>query len=213
MIIHVGMPRAASTAIEQFMAMQLKIAHADINELVWHKKRIDGAQYVRAESIIDGVRVINEQEWQHWLYQPGAWSKVNRISAFIDLEGNAKAVKDNYPDARILIVYRDADDFMRSVYRYAVHQLPWGKRSFAHYLATPSGLTHQLIGDGRKALEVFGEVFGWGQVCGLPYGMLVKDQNIFMAKLCRFCDVRPGPLPKINRSYGGLTLMAKRIFP
>lgn len=209
MIIHIGLPRAASTAIEQFIAGQRKVAHADLHDLL---SGVDPqASYVRAESVIDGVRRIDidPSSWGYFLYKPGAWGMV-RKHVLVDLNGHARMIRDKYPHARILLISRDYDDWIRSVYHYCAHQLPWGQRSFAHYLSTPSGLTHSMI-NFPHAQEIFYRHFGWDNVLSMRYEQLKTHTEEFMQRLCKFCDVESGTLPKANANRWPLWL--KRAVP
>lgn len=193
MIIHIGLPRAASTSIKTFMTQRLRVADAGLHEL---RAGVD-ADYVRAESVADSVYFTGDpQLWRKCLYCPGGWEAVCR-DLLISPHRCAEMLKQRYPDAKILLVTRNKDDWLQSVYRYCLGRLPPGKRAFADWLRTPSGITHMRI-DQHELARAYGSRF---ETLVLKYEFLLADPREFMRSIARLAGVKPGRLPHRNRGY------------
>jgi hypothetical protein len=203
MVILIGLPRCATTSIEMFMRQQgMRVAHSELSELL--SGDLD-ADFVRAESVADSIQFkCPREKWHRLMYVPGAWDQI-KDDLVIDPFANAKALKACYPDAKILLITREHADWMKSVYRYSVGQLPWFSRSYVEYLLTPSGMTHYMI-DSIK-LQAAYSCF---ELMVLPFEDLLCEPEQFMHMLCSFAGAKEGTLPKVNQSFNATV---RRVFP
>lgn len=203
MIILIGMPRCGTTAIEQFMSRQMSVVQSELGELL-----LGGtikADFVRAESIADSIRFkCPREKWHRLMYVPGSWDQIKN-DLVIDPFANAAALKKRYPNAKIILITRERKDWLNSVYRYCVGQMPMFKRSFADYLKTPSGITHAMI-DPIRLQAAYSDF----DMTVLPYEDLVCEPEYFMHLLCSFTGAKEGVLPKTNQSFSA---GIRRAFP
>jgi hypothetical protein len=191
-VILIGYPRCATTSIEQLMRDQgLRVAHASLLDL---KAGID-ADFIRAESVVDCVRISDEPEWQRNLYTPGVWPSGSTID---DPDAIATDIGECYPNAKVLIVTRDLEDWLKSVHRYCMRELPLFRRSFHDYMETPSGRSHWLAGKSQGAIiRAYQKRF---ETLVLSYEVLRQSPLAFASQLCAFCGVTLGTVPQSNAS-------------
>lgn len=191
MIIHIGLPRAASTSIAQFHAAQgFKVINAGVWDI--REQELD-ADYIKGESIADSVIQDDPKVWAKYLYKPLAWPKTRAI---INPMACARIIKTRYPGAKILITTRNYHSWINSVYRYCARELPIYRRFYRAWLMTPSGISHSMI-DQFTLTTIYQTLF---QTCILPFEDLYGNQEEFMHVLCSFTGAKPGRLPKVNGS-------------
>ena len=172
-VLHIGYPKAASTFVGRFLEnhpdvttdhnhladLLLPHSKADI-PAVTEKPCLDKVHVSREESIAESVCVIGELvNWQRYLYVPDAWDRV-RNDVIVDAAETASRLQKTHPHAKILVMIREQADWLQSVYKFVMSQLPATQRSFADYCATPSGIVHLNAGQFDKTILAYIDIFG-----------------------------------------------------
>jgi hypothetical protein len=208
-VIHIGYPKAASTFIEQFLKNHPAVTtdHNCVTELlltpsrsqsftVAEKPSSNKIHYSRDESITESVCLVGElKNWRKYLYIPGAWDRV-RNDIIVDPAEAASRLHKVHPQAKILILIREQADWLQSVYKYVMSQLPWNSRSFADYCTTPSGIVHLGAGHFDRIISVYVDTFGSNRVRVLHFEDIVRAPRRFTGELCSFLGVSERPLPQ-----------------
>ena len=106
------------------------------------------------------VCVVGEwKNWHRYLYVPGGWDSVKN-DVVIDPAEAASSPSQSASDAKVLIVIREQTDWLQSVYKFVMSQLPWNRRSFTDYCTTPSGIVLLQAGHFDQTIRAYVDVFG-----------------------------------------------------
>ena len=226
-VIHIGYPKAASTFIEQFLKNHPEVTtdHNRVTDLLLsslttcrfvlaEKPASTKIHYSRDESIAESVCSVGESmAWRkHW-YVPNAWDRVKN-EIIVDPAQAALRLHKVHPQAKVLILIREQADWLQSVYKYAISQLPWNRRSFGDYCTTPSGIVHLGAGHFDRTISAYLETFGSERICVLRFEDIYNKPKRFAAELCGFIGISERPLPKRreNETHAQIARI-QRFFP
>ena len=145
----------------------------------------------------------------------------NPLTGGYDGEINLSRIHCALPEARILIIIREQEDMMRSLYKLLIN--------FGYPYPVGLVLENQLAGNMptfnleylcyHHIIGAYQKVFGADSVLVLPYEALQAEPSVFLEQVRLFCDVdaRAKPLKvnlekreNINRSLASIEL--KRIY-
>jgi hypothetical protein len=224
-VLHIGYPKAASTFIARFLENQpevtfdqhrlgeLLVSRSDPPTVV-AKPSPDKIHVSRDESVAESVCWINGQEsWQRYLYVPGAWDRV-KDDLLVDPGETALRLHKVHPRAKVLMLIREQADWLQSVYKYAMSQLPWSRRSFADYCTTPSGVVVLQAGHFDRTIQAYIDVFGAQRIRVLRFEDIVVAPKKFAAELCAFIGISERPIPQRRENETNVQLSRiQRLFP
>jgi hypothetical protein len=204
-VLHIGYPKAASTFIVKFLEKhsEITIDHYRLTALLrstntfalTEKPCPNKIHVSKDENIAEAVCVVGEaSKWQRYLYVPDGWDSVKNDVVIDPCEAACRLHKV-HPDAKVLIVIREQVDWLQSVYKYVISQLPWNRRSFAHYCTTPSAIALLQAGHFDQTIRAYAELFGIDRVGVLRFEDIVRAPKRFAAQLCSFLGVSERPLP------------------
>jgi hypothetical protein len=224
-VLHIGYPKAASTFTVRFLEKhpEISIDHFQLSNLL----RSSGTRFSltekpwsnkihisKDENIAEAVCSVGQwQNWKRYLYVPGAWDYVKN-DVVIDPEEAASRVHRVHPDAKVLIVIREQADWLQSVYKFVISQLPRNRRSFAEYCSTPSAIALLHAGHFDRTIGAYIDLFGSDRVGVLRFEDIVSAPKRFAAKLCSFIGVSERPLPeqRENETHAQIARI-QRFFP
>jgi hypothetical protein len=224
-ILYIGYPKAASTflvryleahpevTVDQFNLSSLLRPTGD-NFAVVEKPCRDKVHVSKDESIAQSVCVLGDlKTWQQYLYIPDAWDRVKDDIVVDPVEAAARLYKA-HPRAKVILLIREQADWLQSVYKYVISQLPWNKRSFADYCTTPSGIVHLESGHFDRTIRAYIDVFGGDRVRVLRFEDIVGAPKQFTAELCAFVGISERPIPqkRENESHAQIVRIL-RFFP
>jgi len=207
-VIHIGYPKAASTFIEQFLSRHPAVTtdHNCVTDLLFttpssqtssvaEKPCSDKIHYSRDESIVESVCLVGElANWRKYRYVPNAWDRVKN-DIIVDPAEAASRLHKVHSQAKILILIREQADWLQSVYKYVISQLPWNCRTFIDYCTTPSGIVHLNAGHFDRTITAYIDLFGSKRVRVLRFEDIAAAPNRFASELCSFVEISERPLP------------------
>jgi hypothetical protein len=224
-VLHIGYPKAASTflvrylenhpdvTVDQFKLSDLLQVH-DRRIAVSEKPCSDKVHVSKDENVAESICVVGEwKNWHRYLYVPGRWDSVKN-DVVIDPAEAARRLQKVHHDAKILIVIREQTDWLQSVYKFVMSQLPWNRRSFSDYCTTPSGIVLLQAGHFDQTIRAYVDVFGAPRVRVLRFEEIARSPKRFAAELCNFLGVSELPLPRRreNESHAQVARI-QRFFP
>jgi hypothetical protein len=224
-VLHIGYPKAASTflvrylenhpnvTVDQFKLSDLLQAQ-DGRIAVSEKPCPDKVHVSKDENVAESICVVGEwKNWHRYLYVPGAWDIV-KDDVVIDPEKAASRLHKVHPEAKVLIVIREQTDWMQSVYKFVMSQLPWNRRSFSDYCMTPSGIVLLQAGHFDQTIRAYIDVFGSSRIGVLRFEEIARAPKQFVAELCNFIGVSERPLPqrRENQTHAQIARI-QRFFP
>jgi hypothetical protein len=222
-VLHIGYPKAASTFIVRFLENhpEITVDQFKLSDLLHpgdialgEKPCADKVHVSKDENVAESVCVIGEaKNWHKYLYAPGAWDRVKN-DVVVDPGETASRLHKMHQDAKILIVIREQADWLQSVYKFVISQLPWNYRSFAGYCTTPSGIVLLQAGHFDQTIGAYVDFFGSNRVRVLRFEDIVRAPKRFTAELCGFIGVSERPIPQ-RRENETHTQIARiqRFFP
>jgi Sulfotransferase family len=224
-VLHIGYPKAASTFLVRFLEShpQITVDQFQLSDLlqpitgtlaVREKPYPDKIHVSKDENVAESVCVVGElKNWQRYLYEPGAWDRVKN-DVVVDPAEVALRLHKVHPDAKVLIVIREQTDWMQSVYKFVMSQLPWNHRSFADYCTTPSGIILLQAGHFDQTIRAYIDVFGSNRVHVLRFEDMVGAPRRFTAELFGFLGVSDRPIPQRpeNETHAQIARI-QRFFP
>lgn len=224
-ILHIGYPKAASTFVFRFLEKhpQVTVDEFQLSQLlkstagtitISEKPSLEKIHVSKDENVAESVCVIGElKNWQRYVYVPGAWDLVKK-DIVIDPGEAASRLHRVHPDAKVLLVIREQPDWMQSVYKFVMSQLPWNRRSFVDYCTTPSGVVLLQAGHFDQTIRAYIDVFGSDRVGVLRFEDIVAAPKRFTAELCNFIGVADQPLPRRreNETHAQIARI-QRFFP
>lgn len=226
-VLYIGYPKAASVFVGRFLenhpevtldhhhlgALLLPNATADASALT-EKPFPDKIHVSREEGFAESLCVIGElKNWQRYRHVPGAWDRVKN-DIVVDPGETASRLHKAHPRAKVLLVIREQADWLNSVYKYSITQLPATQRSFADYCATPYGAVLLQAGHFDQTIRAYIDVFGSHCVRVLRYEDIINAPKRFAAELCAFIGITERPLPqrRENESHAQIARILK-LFP
>jgi hypothetical protein len=224
-VLHIGYPKAASTFIVRYLedhpdvtVDQFKLSdllqRANGRIAVSAKPRSDKVHVSKDENVAESVCVVGEwKNWHRYLYVPGGWDNV-KDDVIIDPEKAASRLHKVHSEAKVLIVIREQADWMQSVYKFVMSQLPWNRRSFSDYCTTPSGIVLLQAGHFDQTIRAYIDVFGSSRVGVLRFEEIARAPKRFAAELCNFIGISERPLPqrRENETHAQIARI-QRFFP
>jgi hypothetical protein len=224
-VLHIGYPKAASTFLVGFLQNhpQITVDQFQLSDLlqptagplaIRQKPQADKVHVSKDENIAESVCVVGDlKNWQRYLYEPGAWDRV-RNDVIVDPAEAALRLHNVHSQAKVLIVIREQTDWMQSVYKFVMSQLPWNRRSFADYCTTPSGIVLLQAGHFDQTIRAYADVFGSSRIGVLRFEEIARAPRRFAAELCNFIGVSERPLPqrRENETHAQIARI-QRFFP
>jgi hypothetical protein len=206
-VLHIGYPKAASTFIVRFLENhpEVTVDQFKLSELlrpvagglaISNKPCADKIHVSKDENVAESVCVTGDvKNWKKYLYVPGAWDRVKH-DVVIDPSEAASRLHKVHSHAKIVLVIREQSDWLQSVYKFVMSQLPWNRRSFADYCSTPSGIVLLQAGHFDQTIRAYVDLFGSNRVRVLRYEDILNHPKRFTAELCKFVGVSERPLPQ-----------------
>jgi hypothetical protein len=226
-VLYIGYPKAASVFIGKFLENhpEVTIDHNQIALLLVPHSSADlsfnagnpchGKIHVsRDEGFAESLCVTGSVEnWRRYRYIPGAWDRV-KFDILVDPGEASSRLHRAHPDAKVLMVIREQTDWLNSIYKYSINELPAAQRSFADYCTTPYGSVLLQAGYFDRTIRAYLDTFGSTQVCVLRYEDIVEAPERFVAQLCAFIGISVRPLPqrRENESHAQIAKLL-RLFP
>jgi hypothetical protein len=224
-VLLIGYPKAATTFVTRYLQghpdatvdehrlAALLFPEGGVTEVV-AKPVADKVHVSRDENVAESVCWVKWRDnWERYLYVPGAWDRV-RDDLVLDPREAAVRIRRVHSRAKVLLIIREQADWLQSVYKYVMSQLPWNRRSFADYCETPSGIAQLEAGKYDRTIEAYVEVFGSSSVKVLRFEDIRKAPDRFAAELCEFIGIalRPMPQHRENETNAQLARL-QRAFP
>jgi hypothetical protein len=224
-VLHIGYPKAASTFIVRFLENhpEVTVDQFSLSELlkpvtgvvpVTNKPTPDKVHVSKDENVAESICVIGDVKyWKKHLYAPDSWDRV-KDDVRIDPGEAASRLHKVHPNAKVLIVVREQADWLQSVYKFVMSQLPWNRRSFSDYCTTPSGIVLLQAGHFDQTIQAYIDVFGSRRVGVLRFEEIARAPKRFAAELCKFIGVSERPLPqrRENETHAQIARF-QRFFP
>ena len=224
-VLHIGYPKAASTFLVRFLEshpqitvdqFQLSILlKPNVGTLALREKpRSNKIHVSKDENIAESICVIGEvKKWGKYLYVPNAWDDV-KSDVIVDSYEAARRLHRVHTGAKVLIVIREQTDWLQSVYKFVMSQLPWNRRTFADYCTTPSGVVLLQAGHFDQTIRAYVDLFGSDRVGVLRFEEIAGAPKQFAAKLFNFIGVSERPLPqrRENETHAQIARI-QRFFP
>jgi hypothetical protein len=205
-VLHIGYPKAASTFLVGFLQShpQITVDQFQLSDLlqptagalaIRQKPHADKIHVSKDENVAESVCVVGDlKNWQRYLYEPGAWDRVKN-DVVVDPAEAALRLNKVHPDAKVLIVIREQTDWMQSVYKFVISQLPWNRRSFTDYCTTPSGIVLLQAGHFDQTIRAYIDIFRSSRVRVLRFEDIIGAPKRFTAELFAFIGVSERPIP------------------
>jgi hypothetical protein len=206
-VLYIGYPKAASTFIVRFLENHpgVTVDQFKLSELlrpvasgvaISNKPYAEKIHVSKDENVAESICVIgNVKNWKKYLYVPGAWDRVKN-DVVIDPGEAASRIHKVHPDAKVVLVIREQSDWLQSVYKFVISQLPRNRRSFADYCSTPSGIVLLQAGHFDQTIRAYIDIFGSNRVRVLRFEDIAGAPRRFTAELCKFLGVSEQPLPQ-----------------
>jgi hypothetical protein len=127
----------------------------------------------------------------------------------------AERLKAAFPDGRILIVFREQQSLIRSM--YSQHITDGGVDSLSHFLHTPEpGLGRKpsftlAMYEFDRLIALYQRLFGKDRVLALPVELLARDRQDFADRIARFCGQRSVEVPEIERANERRPLLMQQL--
>lgn len=185
-LIHIGFPKAGSTFLHEYFLASEVALYSDDDLLSYRKS---GILHVKSLEEDDRVRVISDEQLVVWAGGT-AKSGLEEYNIHYEIRKHqqrvAEDLKENLPDARVLIVVRSPVTLLVSLYSQYL--------SNAGYL----GFKQFLNGSGEKIFKLFDygfviplyqKLFGVGNVLVLPYELLASDSTQFLKLMESFAEL------------------------
>lgn len=174
--IHVGYPKCASTFLQKNVFPFLKDVHF-IHKYMKNLYGVDHPHFVSMCRLLPGKNLISSE------ILTGGFSIHD---FYCDGKEMLERLKRLYPDAGIIIIYRNRDDWLQSMYQQFMAN-PFQNRHCRNYDAWyVSHLKHELLdveGYIKKAQELF------SRVLVIPFEQFREDNDWGVDEICRFMDV------------------------
>lgn len=225
-VLYIGYPKAASVFLGKFLENHPEVT-TDNNRIVpvllhsatgsfpvVEKPCHNKVHVSRDEGFAESLCVTGDLSiWHRHKYVPGAWDRV-KSDILVDPEEAASRLHRTHPQAKVLMVIREQTDWLNSIYKYSINELPAGQRSFTDYCATPYGAVLLQAGHFDRTISTYLDIFGANRVCVLHYEDIVKAPARFTARLCAFIGISERPLParRENESHAQIARIL-RLFP
>lgn len=224
-VLYIGYPKAASVFVGKFLQDHpdvttdhnriAPVLRLDWSDCVLAGKPIPSKVHVcRDESVAESICIVgNLRIWQRYKYVRDAWDEI-KSAICIDPAEAARRLHKVHPQAKVLMVIREQANWLNSVYKYSINQLPAGQRSFADYCATPYGKVMLDAGNYDRTISAYVDAFGGDRVCVLKYEDIVNASEFFATRLCSFIGISQRPLPaqRENESHAQVARLL-RWFP
>jgi len=224
-VLHIGYPKAASTFLVSFLQNhpEITVDQFQLSDLLQPSSRAlaiqqkpcaDKVHVSKDENVAESVCVVGDlNNWQRNLYVPGAWDRVKE-DVIVDPGEAASRLHKVHSQAKVLIVIREQTDWMQSVYKFVISQLPWNRRSFTDYCTTPSGIVLLQAGHFDQTIRAYIDVFGSNRVRVLRFEDIFGAPKRFTAGLFGFLGVsdRPVPQRRENETHAQIARI-QRFFP
>lgn len=223
-VLHIGYPKAASTFLVKLLAKHpgITVDQFQLSDLLRSNTKVtltekpcaNKVHISKDENIAEGVCVTGQlANWQRYLYVPGGWDLVKK-DVVIDPREAASRIHKVHSDAKVLIVIREQADWLQSVYKFVISQLPWNRRSFADYCTTPSAIALLQSGHFDQTISAYVDLFGSDRVAVLHFEDIAMAPSRFAAQLFNFVGVPEQELPheRENESHAQIARIL-RFFP
>jgi len=212
-ILYIGYSRAGSTYLAGYLN-----AHPDVAVERWNlanfseptKLKSSDKVHVCIDENITSSVASGRRTFLDNLYTLGAWEEI-KDQVVISAPITAARLSRLYPHSKILIVIREPVDWLQSVYKYCMAELPALRRSFADFCSTPQGVAHLHAATQDRLIAAYRAEFGAPNVCVLRYEDIGPA---FAETLCSFIGVPYRPLPwKVANPTNTTMAQLQRLFP
>ena len=115
----------------------------------------------------------------------------------------AQRLYEIFPNAKVLFIFREQGSLIHSL--YGEHLRNGGRETLREFIGTgfePDGFTSLIrlsFFEFERLLQLYQDIFGEANTLALPLEMLSKQPNMFVKKICDFCNVPQGHLPTSRR--------------
>lgn len=201
-VIHIGAMRTASTYLQQIFAR-----HDEIHQIlksryfsydpyyeqgkVFLKEHLEGHDKL----IIDSDENYSLGRFKDKLitYTDPDYSFKNELYHIShDIDQMAARIKETYPDGKILLVIRNQEQWINSVYKHDIQHFGLDK-DFQDFLKDPLGKGYIQAGDFNTLHRLYAEHFGQGQVKTLLFEDIRKNPSRFFDEISEFLGVKIEP--------------------
>jgi hypothetical protein len=224
-VLYIGYPKAASTFVGRFLEShpEVTVDQYNLSDLLHsitegpalrEKPCLDKIHVSKDENIAESVCKIGKvNSWQRYVYVPGAWDRV-KDDIIVDPGEAASRMHKVHPGAKVLLLIREQADWLQSVYKYVMSQLPRNQRSFVDYCTTPSGIVLLQAGHFDRTIAAYIDVFGSERVRVLRFEQIADAPKRFTAELCAFIGISQRSIPqkRENESHAQIARI-QRFFP
>lgn len=226
-VLYIGYPKAASVFVGKYLEnhSEVTIDRGRTSPLLLPPSAADSSS-IHGESHQNKIHVSRDEglaeslcvtgdlsKWHRYKYVPGAWDIV-KDDILVDPEEAASRLHRAHSHAKVLMVIREQTDWLNSIYKYSINELPAAQRSFTDYCATPYGAVFLQAGHFDRTIRTYVDIFGSNRVCVLRYEDIVSAPARFAARLCAFMGIAERPLParRENESHAQIARLL-RLFP
>ncbi len=200
-VVHIGLYRAASTFLRGYFSQHPDIHWARTGSYFllpeWDRQEPYPALQEAAgaakcfvdmfEALAVGQIFGPEVEWEKIAYRPGA--SLADISVRIDPEAVAQRIKATLPEAKILFVLRNQEDWLRSAYLHHLDRMPPRTRRFVDFMETPQGKSVALAGAFDRTIGAYQGLFGKDRLHVLLVEQLRAEAEASLRGLCAYFGV------------------------
>jgi len=141
-----------------------------------------------SEALCRSLIFTDTEIWPEVAFRRIDWSRMaNKID--INPLKIAERLKDNFPEARVLMVIRNQVEWLRSNYLHFQDNLQLGKRGFGDFCQTAEGMAVLRAGMYDITVGAYRSVFGEENVKVLIFERLKTDYKRFIEELCNFLNI------------------------
>jgi hypothetical protein len=130
----------------------------------------------------------------------------NRDYYYPDPGETANRIKSTIPGAKILIVLRNQESWLRSNYLHHIVDLPGKNKTFCDYISTRAGKAELFGGLYHNTIKTYYKHFSKENVLVILLEQLKLEKDETLKKLCEFLGVDfvpfPGKKERLNKGIG-----------
>jgi len=180
LVIHIGLPRTGTTFLQKNVFPNIENVH------FLHRGVPSNIRNIVSYKVLEGkVNLVSDE-----LYTINNFSSTNEVGPFVV----ADRIYKIFPDAKIILVIREKEDWKRSLYNQYLKSKP-------SYISFEEWESDILFDFDFKKYEIYLKKF-FKEVLVLHYEDMKKEQKRFIKDLCNFigCKVPEHTTGVINKS-------------